>query len=156
MVDRTRLIDSVKLLDSPEKLSAIGSEIVKEAIARAIVRKAKTGHVSNGMSIRKGEYVPEGIRRAINVKVDAAGHALQDWPGAGIAAATGDYFEVCYEDSDAGYCECWPDAADFKERITSISNSRLERLAGVTRAELDKHFSKAEIAALAKHGLVRR
>ena len=62
---------------------------------------------------------------------------------------------MCYEDAGAGYCECWPDAPDFEQRITNISETRLQTLAGVAKDEIAKHFAPEEIKVLQAHGLVK-
>lgn len=154
---KSDLISSLSLLESPEKLQNIGSAIVKQAIAKAVLTQTKTGHPKQSLVIKKGEVIPEGFRAILKIPVDAEGKAVANWPNETAALEReggGDYFEVCYEDAGAGYCECWPDAPDAEERMMSITNTRLQSIAGITKAQMEHAFSPEEIVALKRFGLV--
>jgi hypothetical protein len=151
MANRANLAGSIELLDSPEKLQNVGYALVREAIARTVLQRAQKSALPHGLVIKKGEIVPESFQKALNIKVDAAGKALGNWPA---KVADGDYFEVCYEDAGVGYCECWPDSPDFNDRLTAIGDPWLKVMGGLTRAELAKNFSKEEINLLEKHNLI--
>jgi len=151
MPHKSDLASSLSLLEDPEKLRNIGSAIVKEAITRAVMRKAKAGALKNNLVIAKGEYVPKSLQEAMAIEVDAEGKAVMAWPP---AANGGGYFEGCYEDSGWGYCECWPDTPNFEQRIMEIARSRLQGLAGLSHAELHKSFTKDEIKLLEKYHIM--
>jgi hypothetical protein len=152
MEKRHTVFGGLRVLDDGEKLQNIGSAIVKEAIARAILRKTKTGALRNSLTIKKGEFVPASFAQQLKIQVDAEGRALANWPA---NLEDGDYFEVCYEDSDKGYCDCWPDAPDIEKQYEYIAQERIENLAGVTKVALEKNFSAEDIRLLKSYGLIR-
>lgn len=151
MRKKPNMFSDLKLLEDAEKLQNIGSAIVKEAVLSAVLQKVKNGDDRKSLVINKGEIVPISFQEKFNIKIDGEGRALETWPS---NAASGDYFEVCYEDADDGYCLCWPDSADFENRITNVLDSRLERMAGLSSKDLKKKFSKEEIKLLEKYNLI--
>ncbi len=148
MPGQNALMQSLALLDSPEKLQRIGSTIVRETIAKTLVQKVEARNPRRALRIRKGEMVPESFRATFGIEVDSRGAAKADWPHS-LESHADALLVGLREVAEGEYSKTWPDVFDHECRIEVIHDIR-----PVTREELARHFSDEEIQALRAHGIV--
>jgi hypothetical protein len=140
----SQLKKQIRLLKDRAQLEKIGSRMVADSIHRALVERLGLRDDDVALVLKKGDPVPESMRREPEIAIDAKGLAAADWCKAWCKG--GDWGGNCW-----GKCQAdlpWEGGFHWK---SELSRPTQDRLIGLL---LEENFAPDEIELLKGAGIL--